>query len=214
MAKFDHHVHTSRHSPDSTIDPIVLLKRARAVGLDGVVITDHDYQWEAGELAKLAARGAELGLQVFSGAEVSAREGHFLVYGLPDLSDAPCGVDLKDLLEVVRRHGAAIVAAHPFRWDQDFDAIVAEHGPVFDALELVSNNVTPDTRAKTERLLARHAMGTTGSSDGHDPEIVGCYYTEFPGAVTSLAAFVQAIRARVGRPGHSAGSPRACGPVG
>src|SRR5207253_9182884 len=119
MPKFDHHLHTSRHSPDSVIDPIELLHRARAVGLDGVVITEHDYQWEPDELAELAARGDDLGVKVFSGAEVSAREGHFLVYGLPDLDEAPPGVWLRDLLRVVRGHGGAIVAAHPFRWDQD-----------------------------------------------------------------------------------------------
>ena len=81
--KFDHHMHTKRHSPDSVIDPLLLIERAREIGLDGVVITEHDYQWEAGELADLAARAAPL--RVFSGAEISAREGHFLVYGLPAL---------------------------------------------------------------------------------------------------------------------------------
>ena len=155
--KFDHHMHTKRHSPDSEIDPLLLIERAREIGLDGVVITEHDYQWEADELAELAGRAAPL--RVFSGAEISAREGHFLVYGLPSLDDVPAGVALAELLKTVRRHQAAIVAAHPFRWDQPFDAIVAEHGPVFDALELVSNNVSAETRAKTEALLRKHPMG-------------------------------------------------------
>ena len=62
----------------------------------------------------------------------------------------------------MKRHQAAIVAAHPFRWDQPFDAIVAEHGPVFDALELVSNNVSRETRAKTEALLRQHPHGLHG----------------------------------------------------
>ncbi len=83
LAKIDHHIHTIKHSPDSEIDPILLVKRAREIGLDGVVITEHDYQWEADELAELAAHAAPL--LVFSGAEISAREGHFLVYGLPSL---------------------------------------------------------------------------------------------------------------------------------
>ena len=87
--KFDHHMHTIRHSPDSEIDPLLLIERAREIGLDGVVITEHDYQWEADELAELAARAAPL--RVFSGAEISAREGHFLVYGLPSLDDVPAG---------------------------------------------------------------------------------------------------------------------------
>ena len=77
--KIDHHIHTSRYSPDSSIDPIKLVERASSVGLDAVVITEHDYQWQADELAVLGARAPAL--RVFSGAEISAREGHFLVYG-------------------------------------------------------------------------------------------------------------------------------------
>jgi predicted metal-dependent phosphoesterase TrpH len=211
MARFDHHLHTSRHSPDSIISPEVLVKRARAVGLDGVVITEHDYQWTCDELAELGARAD--GLKVFAGVEVSAREGHFLVYGLHDLELAPCGVALGELLQVVRRHKAAIVAAHPFRWDQDFAALVAEHGEAFDALELVSNNVTFETRQKTAELLRRHPMGATGSSDAHEPEVIGCYYTEFPRAIETLDDFIAALRQRQGRPRHRAGARLASGPV-
>lgn len=213
MAKFDHHVHTSRHSPDSVIDPTTLIAQAKAAGLDGVVITEHDYQWEAGELADLRRRAGDL--VVLSGAEVSSRDGHFLVYGLPDLSEAYPGISAKELVAVVRRHGGAIVAAHPYRWDQDFGQIARGCGgaSAFDGLELVSNNVTPETRAKVEALLAESPTGVTGSSDGHEPRVVGCYYTEFPGAIASMAEFVAALRTRSGRPGHTAGRPRASGPV-
>ena len=211
MPKFDHHVHTSRHSPDSIIDPFELIDRARLAGLDGVVITEHDYQWQADELAELAAHAG--GLRIFAGAEISAREGHFLVYGLPDLDEAPAGISLAELLRTVNRHGAAVVAAHPFRWDQPFDEIVAEHGPAFHGLELVSNNVTPTTRARTARVLERHPMGATGSSDGHEPEAVGCYYTEFRGEIASMADFVSALRERRGRPRHRPGAWQTSGPV-
>ena len=211
MAKIDHHVHTSRHSPDSVIDPEVLVDRAKLAGLDAVVITEHDYQWKADELAGLNARAD--GLVVLSGVEVSAREGHFLVYGLPDLEGVGPGITLADLLEIVKARDAAIVAAHPFRWDQEFDLIVAQHGPVFDALELVSNNVTPQTRAKAEALLKATPMGTTGSSDGHEPDAVGCYYTEFPAEVRTIRDFVQALRHQSGRPRHRDGAWQASGPV-
>jgi predicted metal-dependent phosphoesterase TrpH len=211
MPKFDHHLHTARHSPDSSIDPLALLERARAVGLDGVVITEHDFQWPAEELAELAARADDL--CVLSGAEISAREGHFLVFGLPDLEETPPGIALSDLLQVVRRHQAAIVAAHPFRWDQDFAAIVAEHGPVFDALELVSNNVTPQNRWRTADLLQTHPMGRTGSSDGHELEAIGCYYTEFSGTIATMADFVAALRRQSGRPKHRPGAWQTSGPV-
>ena len=211
MAKIDHHVHTSRHSPDSVIRPEILVERARSAGLDAVVITEHDYQWEPGELADLNAGSG--GLLVLSGVEVSTREGHFLVYGLPDLDGVAPGMALADLLRVVGDRDAAIVGAHPFRWDQDFAGLVAAHGPAFDALELVSNNVTPDTRRKTEALLKTTPMGATGSSDGHEPDAVGCYYTEFPGEVRTIGDFVEALRRREGRPRHRAGAWQAAGPV-
>jgi PHP domain len=209
--KIDHHIHTSRHSPDSSIDPKKLVERASSIGLDAVVITEHDYQWPPDELAELAAMAAEL--RVFSGAEISAREGHFLVYGLPSLEDVPPGVFLKDLIEVVRRHQAAIVAAHPFRWDQPFDQIVAEHGPVFDALELVSNNVYPETRAKTQGLLNQYPMGATGSSDAHEIDVVGCYFSRFPARIESISDFAAALRSRQGRPGNRSGIFLSSGPV-
>jgi predicted metal-dependent phosphoesterase TrpH len=211
--KIDHHLHTSRHSPDSEIDPIKLVQYALRIGLDGLVITEHDYQWESDELAELADRAAPL--RVFSGAEISAREGHFLVYGLPALDDVPPGIALADLLKVVRRNHAAIVAAHPFRWDQPFDTFVAEHGPAFDALELVSNNISAETRSKTEALLrANPSMGATGSSDAHEVHVVGCYFTEFDDPIVTVADFVTALLNRRGRPQHRVGVHLASGPVG
>jgi len=212
MAKIDHHVHTTKYSPDSVIQPSVLVARARAAGLDAVIITEHDAQWTPKELAALQREAGEL--LVLSGAEVSTREGHFLVYGLPDLARAGPGIGVGELIRLVRKQGAAIVAAHPFRWDQDFRALVAEHGPAFDGLELVSNNVTPETRQQTAALLAeRPEMGATGSSDGHEPAIVGCYYTEVEGPVRSIGDFVSALKGRRFRPGQTSGMPTAAGPI-
>lgn len=209
--RIDHHLHTSRHSPDSVMDPLEMIDRALAVGLDGVVITEHDYQWRADELADLASRAGRL--KIFSGVEVSAREGHFLVYGLPDLSDVGPGVSLSELLAVVNRRGAAIVAAHPFRWGQPFDEIVAQHGPVFHGVEYVSNNVTPETRAQTDALLKTLPMPATGSSDAHDDYTLGCYHSEFASPIETMADFVAAIRKGAVRPRHRAGAQLSSGPV-
>ncbi len=210
--KIDHHLHTSRHSPDSCIRPEVLLRRAREVGLDGVVITDHDFLWPDDEVADLAALAPDL--LVLSGAEISAREGHFLVFGLPHLGDVGPGIPLADLVRVVRGHEGAIVAAHPYRWEQDFDAIVDRHGPVFDAVELVSNNVSTQTRALATALLNRHPMGATGSSDAHEPATLGCYFTRFEAKITNITEFVGALRGRRYRPAHGEHGPWVSGPFG
>jgi predicted metal-dependent phosphoesterase TrpH len=212
MARIDHHVHTTRYSPDSDISPRQLILAAKEAGLDGVVITEHDEQWRPDELADLSGQAG--GLVVLSGVEVSAREGHFLVYGLPDLAGVGAGISLADLIAEADRRGAAVVAAHPFRWGQDFEAIAEEHGDGLAGVELVSNNVTPETRAQTERLLRRRRLATTGSSDGHQPEVVGCYFTEFPGPIRTMAEFVAALKRGEGRPRPRAGVWLASGEVG
>lgn len=209
--KFDQHVHTLKHSPDSEIDPFELIRRAVEAGLQGVIITEHDYQWEPTELNELR-READ-GLVVLSGAEISALEGHFLVYGLPDLEGIEPGIPVAKLLEIVRRHDAAIVAAHPFRWDQEFEEIVDDLGPVFEALELVSNNITPDTRHMTHQLAQKYDFALTGSSDGHQPEVVGCYFTEYLVPIRSMQDVVSALKRKAIRPGYRRGVPLASGPV-
>jgi len=212
MTKIDHHLHTTRYSPDSSIDPYELLERAVELRLDAVVITEHDALWPADELAELQSRSERL--LVLSGVEVSAREGHFLVYGLPDLEAVQPGIHLRELLNVVDTHQAAIVAAHPFRWGQEFRQIVKDHGPVFDALELVSNNVMPDTRQETTSLLQElPGMAATGSSDGHQLHAIGCYYTEFEAEIRSMADFVRAVKSRRYRPRHHPSCVNVSGPV-
>src|SRR3954471_2905906 len=128
--KFDLHMHTTRYSPDSRMDPLVLCRRARAVGLDGVVITEHDWLWTDAELEEL--RAPHPGLVVLAGMEVSAREGHFLVYGISDPSALRPGVGVARLCGEVRRQGGAVVAAHPFRWGQPFDDILERERPELD----------------------------------------------------------------------------------
>ena len=57
---FDLHMHTSRHSPDSVMDPFALVRRAVEIGLDGVVITEHDWLWTENELHELRRAAPDL----------------------------------------------------------------------------------------------------------------------------------------------------------
>src|SRR5262249_26603158 len=137
--KFDLHMHTTRHSPDSQMEPAALLRRAREVGLDGVVITEHDWLWTEAELDEL--RGAACGLVVLAGIEVSARQGHFLAYGVRNPFAVPHSIDVAELCREVHRQGGAVVAAHPFRWRQPFLDILRDHKPDLDGLELMTSNM-------------------------------------------------------------------------
>src|SRR5438270_5548718 len=143
---FDLHMHTSRHSLDSQMDPFALVRRAQEIGLDGVVITEHDWLWTEAELEEL--RAAAPGLVVLAGIEVSAREGHFLAYGVRDPFACRRGIGAAELCREVHRQGGVVVAAHPFRWGQKFDSILRKERPELDGLELMTNNMDADCRRK------------------------------------------------------------------
>src|SRR5262249_5791564 len=160
--KFDLHMHTTRHSPDSHMDPFALLTRAGAVGLDGVVITEHDWLWTEEELREL--RAAEPALVVLAGVEVSCREGHFLAYGVKDPFAIPHGIGVAKLCREVHRQGGAVVAAHPFRWGQRFDDILRQDRPELDGLELMTNNMDDDCRRRAAVGFAGRRLAGLGSA--------------------------------------------------
>lgn len=136
--KFDLHLHTARHSPDSVTDPFDLLRAAEAAGLDGVVLTEHDYLWEEHELAELRAATR---LVVLAGVEVAGRGGDVLVYGITDPFRVPKGMGWAELCREVHRQGGAAVAAHPNRWGQPFERVVRDSKAELDGIEVLSNNI-------------------------------------------------------------------------
>jgi predicted metal-dependent phosphoesterase TrpH len=195
MLKFDLHLHTSRYSPDSQIDPFDLVRRARQIGLDGVVITEHDRLWPEHELEEL--RRAAPGLVVLAGVEISGRNGDMLCYGVTDLKDLGRGTPWGHLSRAVVRQGGVAVAAHPYRWGQDFDALVNDERPVLAGVEMMSNNMDSDLRRRAAEFLVRNPdFATLGNSDAHDIDVVGHCCTEFDADIRTTADLVAAIRAR------------------
>src|SRR3990170_5637769 len=50
----DLHCHTRLGSEDSFLTPVELIQRAKALGLDGVCLTEHDWFWPPETLARLS----------------------------------------------------------------------------------------------------------------------------------------------------------------
>jgi predicted metal-dependent phosphoesterase TrpH len=192
--KFDLHMHTLRYSPDSQMDPFTLVRQARRVGLDGVVITEHDWLWTEAELEEL--RAAAPGLIVLAGIEVTAQEGHFLVYGVKNPYALPKGIRVADLCREMHHQGGAVVAAHPFRWGQPFDEILRDQQPDLDGMELLSNNMDPTCREKAARVFRELSLAGLGCSDAHHEEVLGVCYTEFGADIRNVHDLVDAIRKR------------------
>ena len=195
--KFDLHMHTRRHSPDAITDPFELVKSAIAAGLHGIVITEHDFLWTEPELEELRAAAPEL--VILAGVEVTGRGGDMLCYGVTNPGAVPRGIAWPELCREVHKQGGAAVAAHPNRWDQPFEKILAEQKPELDGIEVMSNNMDADLRAKAAKLLVKFPhFAQLGNSDSHDPSTVGCCYTDFDAEIRTMADLVAAIRGRKG----------------
>jgi predicted metal-dependent phosphoesterase TrpH len=192
--KFDLHIHTARHSPDSAIDPFALVRRAKEVGLDGIVITEHDFLWTEAELKEL--RAAQPDLVILAGVEVSAHSGHVLVYGVTDPFKLPKNIAWPELCREVHRQGGVAVAAHPYRWGQPFETILRKQKPELDGLELMTKNMDDDMRRRAAAVHKERGWAGLGNSDAHAIGQVGVCYTEFAATIRSDADLVAAIRGR------------------
>jgi len=106
----DIHTHTFPRSDDSFLSPDQLVERAKAVGLDGACLTEHDFVWEPHKVRELAKRHNFL---VIPGIDVNSEDDHILVFGL---SRYVYGMQrVAQLAQLVAESGGAMVAPHPYR---------------------------------------------------------------------------------------------------
>ncbi|MFM8270906.1 MAG: PHP-associated domain-containing protein [Gemmata sp.] len=195
--KFDLHTHTARHSPDADSDPFELVRSAIKAGLDGLVITEHDFLWTEEELREL--RASAPGFVILAGVEVTGRGGDMLCYGITNPFALPRGIEWSELTREVQKQGGACVAAHPNRWNQPFERLLSEQNPELDGIEVMSNNMDASLRTQAAKLLQKFPQfAQLGNSDSHQPDTVGCCYTEFDAVIRTNADLVAAIKAKKG----------------
>ncbi|MDI6888910.1 MAG: PHP domain-containing protein [Methanocellales archaeon] len=110
MLRFDLHVH-SNFSRDG-YDPIdSILKRAEEIGLNGIAITDHN-TIEGGLTGIKRARALGLDLMVIPGVEVSTAEGHLVALGIT--KDIPPDLPVDETIKIAKDLGGIIIVPHPF----------------------------------------------------------------------------------------------------
>ena len=191
---FDTHLHTRRHSGCSQIDEWQLIPAAVKAGLDGIVITEHHYQWTEAELQELVEAAEAPGFVVLAGFEYTARQGDILVYGLPpDVAESiePYG-DAVEVLDRFHAAGAFCVAAHPTRAGMGFDETIAVMP--FDALEVKSVNLQPHEQRLAANLAAALEKPATMASDAHQLHDVGAYGMTFEDPVRGARDLQQALK--------------------
>lgn len=177
------HAHTSRYSPCSQIAPVDLVKQVVAKGLQGVVITEHHYVWQASEIAELR-REAEVpdSFLIFSAQEVSVSGfGHVLVFGVSET------IKDKFSLEVLTEMypEAVFVWAHPFRKGNIPSDEKLKH-PLLHGIEIFSLNHTTEENYRALQAWHTHKFTAMSGSDSHSYDMTGVFPTQFDHPVTTI----------------------------
>jgi predicted metal-dependent phosphoesterase TrpH len=199
----DLHTHTSPISWDSSVTPDELIERAKAAGIEGVCLTEHDYFWAPEEVRALARRHDFL---VLPGIEINTEEGHILVYGIDRYV---YGMHRsQELADHVARAGGVMIAAHPYRrhmlWYQHGqsaheDALArAARNPAFHlctALEKVNGRAAQRYNEFAARLCDVLGLPGTAGSDCHSPSDIGRCATDFERDIRDLSDLIAELKA-------------------
>ena len=190
----DLHCHT-KYSGDTDLDPAMLIRAARAKGLDAICITEHDSFLASEPVEEVAERE---GFPVFRGVEINTDKGHILAFGVKDDSwKATKGYysHMEDVRPVIEASGGILVPAHPFRMVGGSSAggLLPEMDYIA-AIEVVNgenNSAENDLAIDAWRRLD---LPGTGGSDCHLAHDVGRCATLFQTAVTSMDELIEEIR--------------------
>jgi len=194
--RIDPHVH-SRGSYDGHEPVELILDQAAAIGLDGVVVTDHDAIEDSLHAAEWAP---EFGLVGIPGVEVSTRVGHLLALGVDELP--PRGKPLDETVAAVRDLGGVAVVPHPFQRSRH--GVRRRHLTDCDGIEVYNSMLFTGYRnRRADAFASRWGYPRLGGSDAHAIQYVGRTYTEIrlpdvepatPPSAVDGARVVEAIR--------------------
>lgn len=139
------------------------MRAARAKGLDGIAITDHNSIGGHPEAKKLSR-----GFLVIPGIEVSSADGHILGLGVNKL--VPRGLPAGETVKLIRELGGIAVAAHPF---VPWKSPTLVYKTKFDAIEALNSRAFLPSNRLARRFVERNRLPATAGSDAHFPDEVG-----------------------------------------
>lgn len=173
--KFDLHFHTT--ISDGAARPETMIKLVKKRGLHGFSVTDHDNPGDVRLYTKLALK---YGLIYVSGMEITAREGHILVYTVPDndiLSAFTPHHSIQEYIDRTADVGAVIVPAHPFDYFRHgMGSAVNDY--TWSAVETFNGStVFPFANWRARKAAQTLELPEIGGSDAHTGYYVGKAYT-------------------------------------
>jgi len=189
----DLHCHT-KYSYDCWLEPLDLIRRAKALNPDGICITEH-YSYALS--APTADLGQDDGFLILRGLEISTNMGDLLVYGVKhDSWNIWSGNTYLDINEVIRKihsQGAICVPAHPFRgWNSLGDTIFTIDG--FDTLETHNGSNSFEKNEKAIHAASTLNLPSIGGSDCHTVKQIGRAVTEFSDPIRTIHEMIGEIK--------------------
>lgn len=196
------HTHTHPNSWDSFLSPDEAVDRAHEVGLDVIVMTEHDWAWDPQQWRDLQARHEDM--VVLAGMELNTEDGHVVCFGLHEYIFGMHRAS--ELAGYVQERGGVMVAAHPYRrqmpwrWDKESDYVEAlakaEANPLYryvTAMEVSNGRGTLKENTFSLTLSLTMGMPGTGADDAHELKDIGKTATYFEADIRTehdlIAAF-------------------------
>ncbi len=206
--RIDFHVHTTRGSSDSNLDPFAMIDQAQKVGLEGICITEHDNAWMDAEIEDYAH---ERGVTLFLGIEVTTEWGHVGTFGLDRYIGGMYKV--KELRRIIDDVDGFLIANHPFRYKLDprfqfihktppIDLDDPQSGckalevlEYVDAIEVVNGACSEEENRYAQAVAELVGCKRVGGSDSHSAASIGCAVTVFERSISTTRELIDELKA-------------------
>ena len=210
MAKlFDLHIHTTKGSSDSSLNPEELILEAERLSLRGLCITEHSGPWERHEFESFASRHSVVLVRAM---ETETDMGHMLAFGLDRYQ--PGFNKAAELRRAADAAGGYVITAHPFRavlsqkirgnallYQSIPDPLPqkpedALGHPVFKlahAVEVANGGTLDQENEFAMRVAEMLRLPVTGGSDAHSAHGLGRFVTAFDDEIHNEQEFLAAL---------------------
>lgn len=191
--KIDMHVHMHRTSNCAKDEPEVMAASAVKVGLNGIVLLDHNYHTTRDECKNV--EHIVHGIKIFRGIELNVVDDDVVIITNASMNFIPKYkeriTDIKMLSDWVKETNSLAILSHPFRrHDISFDLNVF----CPQAIELASRHILRENRTKIAEVAKKYKMKVVAVSDAHKERQLGGFCIETDYNVNTEEELGEAVR--------------------
>ena len=185
--KIDLHIHSTYS--DGCCTPEEIASRAKALGLHGFAVTDHN---KIGGWKRAAEAAKNLGILFVPGIEImiyspnkrakkKSKFGEILALFLNEEIDTGRSVsNLPELIDEIHMQDGIAAIPHPIGdmiRVQNITNYAKEHKLKIDAIETINGRCSPIQNARSMEFALKEKKGQIGGSDAHHKREIGSAYT-------------------------------------